>query len=169
MVAINTEKENLLDLNTLHSILNYDSNTGIFTNKINRGIARVGKVPGRITNGYHRIKIYGIEYLAHRLAWYYIYKYWPTKFIDHIDGNTLNNRILNLREASNIENQFNARKPTTNTTGFKGVFKSGNKFRARIRHNGQRINIGTFNTAEEASIEYNIVAKSLRGEFYKKE
>jgi len=48
----------------------------------------------------------GKLYLAHRLAWKFIYGRWPTE-IDHLDGNPSNNSMWNLKEVSHQENLFN--------------------------------------------------------------
>jgi len=72
--------------------------------------------------------------------------------VDHIDRNKQNNRLDNLRWATNSENTINSGLQSTNTSGVKGVQfnKSKNKFEARISINGERTHLGTFATKEEA-------------------
>ena len=67
--------------------------------------------------------------------------------IDHIDGNKQNNNLENLRIVSNQENQWNRK----NTKGYR---KIGNKFYPRILFNNKSINLGCFDTAEEARQAY---------------
>ena len=103
-------------------------------------------------NGYRRIQIEGKIYRAHRLVWKYHYGKDPKEFIDHIDGNRINNNIENLREATNQQNLFNTGPSKNNKLGIKGVSKNGNKYIARIEINGKSKYLGMFNTIEEARL-----------------
>ncbi len=87
-------------------------------------------------------------------------------FIDHIDNNGLNNQKSNLRLCTPSQNGFNVKKYKTNTSGYKGIvsIKSG-RWSARISINNKRINLGNFNTKEEAYKSYCEAAKKYRGEF----
>ena len=73
--------------------------------------------------------------------------------VDHWDNNKQNNNISNLRWATSSENQLNKR--TYGSVPFKGVIKNGNKFVAQIRKNGKQKHIGTYDTAELASLAFN--------------
>lgn len=86
-------------------------------------------------------------------------------YVDHIDGNTLNNALSNLRWATAQENTFNAKCYSNNLLNVKGVQKRGCRYRARIRHNGVLISIGTYNNLEEAKQAYINKATELFGEF----
>ena len=93
----------------------------------------------------------------------------PGTVVDHRDGNGLNNRRLNIRPATESQNQHN-RGPVKNTlTGLKGVSfsKPTGKWMARIRMNYKRLWLGLFDTPEEASAAYIEAAKRLHGEFAK--
>lgn len=89
------------------------------------------------------------------------------KFVDHRDGNALNNRRKNLRITTNSQNTKNRRLSKNNSSGFKGVFvnKKTGKFYVRIGLEFKQINGGTFNTAIEAAKRYNDLAKQHHGEF----
>ena len=102
--------------------------------------------------GYRSIRIEGKDYRAHRLVWKYHYGKDPKEFIDHIDGNKINNNIENLREATNQQILFNTGPSKNNKLGIKGVSKNGNKYVARIEINGKSKYLGMFNTIEEARL-----------------
>ena len=87
------------------------------------------------------------------------------KWVDHIDGNTLDCRKSNLRLCSTRQNNQNQR-VVFGVIKYKGVHKSGTKYRARIRlSNGNRFNIGSFDTPEDAAKAYDQKAMEDRGEF----
>ena len=112
----------------VRSILDYDPETGWFRWKWRDDLRRcdnarcAGNVAGaQDGNGYHRIRIDGRRYKAHRLAWLIVTGAWPAEQIDHRNGVRDDNRVANLREATNRENGRNGRLPRNNTSGFKGV------------------------------------------------
>lgn len=84
--------------------------------------------------------------------------------IDHVNGDTLNNRIENLRIATKSQNSFNA-KPRKNTAGVKGVSKSGKLWVARIMINGRSINLGTHQTKGLAAVARAKAALRYHGAF----
>lgn len=88
-------------------------------------------------------------------------------FVDHIDGNRLNNQRSNLRLATKSQNGANRGAPSNNKSGFKGVHfdKFNNKWRAEIWCNNKRKRIGRFERIEDAARAYNETAKELFGEF----
>jgi AP2-like factor, euAP2 lineage len=89
-----------------------------------------------------------------------------TPLIDHADGNGLNNCKSNLRIASHADNSRNARRPSHNTSGYKGVSKGkSGRWRASIHLNDRKINLGTFDNKQDAAKAYNIKAIELFGEF----
>jgi hypothetical protein len=109
----------------------------------------------------------GAVYLGHRLVWLYHNGCWPSKFLDHIDGDRENNRIENLREASRTDNNRNVSRQRNNTSGFKGVslMKRDNVWIAQITVNRKNYYLGRFSTPEEAYAAYCKAAKELHGEF----
>jgi len=88
-------------------------------------------------------------------------------FIDHINGNGLDNRRENLRLCTNAENTRNSRVSSSNTTGYRGVSLHGptKKFRARIKSDDGTIYLGHFKTAIDAALAYDFAAKRFHGEF----
>lgn len=152
-----SEANSTLTQDQLKELFGYDPETGIFTNRIKRREALVGKVAGhKDGNGYLVISIYGDRYKAHRLAWMYVYGGFPPNLIDHINGNKTDNRIANLRLADRSGNGQNMRKPKSNSpSGLIGAFRFKNdRWRSQIRANGKTIALGCFDTAEEAHQAY---------------
>jgi len=92
-----------------------------------------------------------------------------SKFVDHVDGNTLDNRRANLREASNAQNQHNRGKSRRNSSGYKGVsfHKRDNKWQAKINIKGKAKFLGYFDNPVLASQAYEAKACEIHGEFYK--
>lgn len=88
-----------------------------------------------------------------------------SKTIDHKDGNGLNNTELNLRDASNCENNFNVGLTKRNKSGFKGVYKARKGYVATIRKCGKLIHGGTFPDPVSAAKKYNELALIHHGEF----
>ena len=120
-------------------------------------------------HGYLRISIDYRLYNAQRIAWLFINGKWPSKNIDHIDGNRSNNKASNLRECNHVQNAANRKISISNTSGFKGVsqIKSTGKWAAFIKINGKSKNLGTFKTPEEAHEAYKSAADRLHGVFAK--
>lgn len=88
--------------------------------------------------------------------------------VDHINGNPLHNTRENLRIASPGQNRRNSTRPSSNTSGFKGVdfVKKKGAWRARVMVNGKRKDLGVYSTPEAAYQAYCKAAKELHGEFY---
>lgn len=95
----------------------------------------------------------------------------PKIFVDHRDGNGLNNQKSNLRIATNRDNCRNRGKQKNNTTGFKGVFaiKGTNSFKAAltIREGNKRrlVFCKQFKCPITAARAYNEAARQYHGEF----
>lgn len=145
MVKMITQKE-------LKSLLLYDASTGEFFNLTNRYHAKKGQVAGYTNNtGYTSIAIKRKQYLAHRLAWLYVYGGWPDQ-IDHINHNRKDNRISNLRNVNHQENAKNRSAGKNNSSGITGVdWRTRDKeWRARIKFNRRLIHLGTSKDKFEA-------------------
>lgn len=139
----------------LIEVLNYDPDTGIFKwkSKINT-TTKIGSVAGhkdKLT--YITIRIDGKTFKAHRLAWLYVYKVWPEKFIDHINCDPSDNRICNLREISHRGNAINKKVTKYNTSDIIGVHRNGpkNRWVASIRSNKKHICLGSFKKKLDAA------------------
>jgi hypothetical protein len=87
--------------------------------------------------------------------------------VDHINGDTLDNRPENLRICSHAENMRNRKIHKNNRSGFKGVYfaKDRNKWRAQIRSAGKKFTLGYFSSPEAAHKEYVKAAAAHHGDF----
>lgn len=86
--------------------------------------------------------------------------------VDHINGNTLDNRRCNLRVVSHADNMKNKQPYKNGTSKYKGVgyFKTMRTYRARIRVDGRLTHVA-YGTEIDCAIAYNIAAKKHFGEF----
>lgn len=83
---------------------------------------------------------------------------------DHINGNKLDNRVVNLRPATRAENQWN-RKKQSGSSKYKGVTKQGNGWKAQLRCNKEFIYLGYYDSEEAASKAYSEATKKYHGDF----
>ena len=163
-------KCNIIIKEELVEVLHYNPETGIFTRNTEDekgNITNTNEIAGTLDGkGYWQISVYNKRYLAHHLAWLYVYGYIP-KIIDHINGNKLDNRICNLREADLSQNQFNRKINCNNTSGVKGVYwcKKSNRWVVRIMAYGKRKVIGFFKDLEDAKNAANEARLKYHGNF----
>lgn len=96
-----------------------------------------------------------------------VMRYVGDKVVDHINGDSLDNRKCNLRLCTQLQNMKNLSLYKRNTTGHKGVSyrKESGRYRARITNDNKTYTIGHYKTAKEAAIAYNEVAKVMHGEY----
>lgn len=126
--------------------------------------APVGSKAGSLgTNGYWYVSVQHKKFLLHRLIWLYHHGYLP-KYLDHKDGNPLNNDIKNLRECNLSQNLANAKCKTKSGLP-KGVIRNGKNFGARLKVNGKKHWLGTYHTVELAKECYDCAAELAYGEF----
>jgi HNH endonuclease len=140
----------------IKELLDYDPATGIFTWRVRKAnrLAK-GTTAGSVWNNRIRIKIDGHSYLAHRLAWFLVYQEWPKQDVDHINGNSLDNRLCNLRDVSravNVRNVASAR--NSSRTRLLGASPHKNKYQSSIMIDGVRRYLGLFDTPEAANEAY---------------
>lgn len=153
----------------LQELLHYDPETGVFTWRVDRtGKAKAGTVAGSLnTRGYVNIYIDGVPHRAHRLAWFYMQGRWPNPGVDHENTVKSDNRWLNLREATQKDNNGNSNIRKDNKSGFKGVcfHKASGKYTATITLNRKPTHLGCFTSKEEAAAAYATAAREHFGEF----
>ena len=133
-----------------------------------RGRSRqIGRPAGAVNrDGYRRIKYQGKLYAVHRLVWTY-HGNKPADFIDHINGDVLDNRIENLRAATHSQNCMNKRQRCDNKSGIKGVRwdKLKQKWIGTVGLNYKNHYAGAFNTKEEAGEAVAKLRAELHGVF----
>jgi len=137
----------------LTQALHYDPETGVFRRRSRMNASKIGTVPKNPRHAYLNIGIGFHVYRAHRLAWLYVHGSWPDGQIDHINGDKLDNRIANLRVATNSQNKQNMRKARSDSrSGLIGAswHTKSNKWRAAIQIDGKKKHLGYFDTPEEA-------------------
>lgn len=143
-------------------VIGYDPATGVFRWKEDRrNGSKAGDVAGYVDEkGYRRIQIAGRTYKAHRLALLIATGKEPSQQVDHVNGNKGDNRLCNLREVNNAENQQNiitARR--NNKVGLRGVVRYGKRFASHIWTPDGGKYLGSFDTPELAHQCY-LAAKS---------
>lgn len=113
--------------------------------------------------GYMRIGIDGKRYLQHRIIYLLFHGHLPP-VVDHIDGNPTNNRIENLRAATNAENLQNMKLSPSNTSGGKNVSwdRKAKKWLVMLKVNGAKKYLGLFKDFELADL----VASEARNKFH---
>jgi len=166
LIYYNTMKP--LTQERLKEILEYNPETGIFKRfKSRKGEPHTYNPENLNPYNYIIIRIDEHCYRAHRLAWLYVYGKLPEKQLDHINGIRNDNRIINLREATNSQNSMNKPNRKDNTSGHKGVKfnKKTNKWEANIKVNQKQTYLGLFVNKEDAIKAYQKAASLLHGEF----
>lgn len=124
----------------------YDEVTGKIFSRFGREITKRHKKGYIFLNIYNKGKI--ISLLGHQFAYYCKYNR-IVDCIDHINGIRDDNRIINLREVTHQQNQYNR----TKAKGYH-FNKQRNKYHTKIKLNKKTIHIGCFKTEEEARQAY---------------
>ena len=159
----------MLSVERLRELLSYDPETGKFVWLVKRN----NRTPAGLAagcdrgDGYFRIKVDDRRYPSHWLAWFYVHGQWPKEFLDHINGNPSDNRLVNLREATRAQNAQNVGVKANNKCGHRGVSwnKPARKWIAHIRLNGKSKHLGCFDCVEEAAAAYKTAAAEMFGEY----
>lgn len=115
---------------------------------------------------YKRVGILGKRYLLHKIVYMWHYGTMPN-VVDHIDGNSANNRIENLRAATKSENSLNKKVRADSSTGIKNVtwYKPLKKWVVNLSVNKKRKHIGYFEDLELASLVALEAMEKFHGQF----
>jgi len=161
----------MLTQEILKELIHYSPDTGVFTWKFrdrkwfksdaafNMWNTRwTGKIAGsdfiseNCGKPYRQIKLLSKMHLIHRLAFLYMEGSFPSDDVDHINGNGTDNRWINLRSVTRVENARNVKLLSSNTSGHAGVGWDvhRNKWRARITVNNKTKHLGRFDRIQEA-------------------
>ena len=160
--------------NYIRENLRYDPETGHLwwikhsDNPLSKRRRRLDKPVGyKETKGYLCLNLFSTTWKCHRLAWFLYYGCWPKEVLDHINGIRVDNKIENLREATQNQNEMNKKKKTECSSNYKGVWWCVNNktWRARIRNNGTSKNLGSYTSEEAAACAYDKAARELHGDY----
>lgn len=147
-------KFKVLDISKLKSVLRYEPHTGLIYWR--SGVPKYGgtrALRSVSAKGYLVGGVLGVRgVMAHRAAWALMTGKWPSGQIDHINQDKQDNRWENLRVVSNQENHRNVPRPSNNTTGRVGVYRttSGRPWAAKIKIDGRMRHLGTFDAFDDA-------------------
>lgn len=120
---------------------------------------------GNDGTGYQSLNLLRHSVKVHRLVWLWHHGEWPGGLLDHINGDRSDNRIDNLREATQAENVAN-RVKRSGALAMGVTQETATKFTARIQlPDGLKVNLGTFSTEDAAAAAYIGASVILNGEF----
>lgn len=136
----------------LEELLSYDPGSGLFTWRVDQGSARAGSVAAtKATNGYLVVMVDKKYRSLHRMAFAFMGQEVPD-CVDHINGDRTDNRWLNLRAATAIDNARNQRLHRTNSTGLPGVmWDQRSRWRAYGYHGGRYLALGRYQSLLDAA------------------
>ena len=131
-------------------------------NQINAG-DEAGSLNGQ---GYVMVSLKRKRYPVHRLVWI-MHGNEPSETIDHINGNRSDNRIENLRAATNAENVCNSKLRKDNSSGIKGVSwrPQSRKWSGKVAHKNKQYHVGYFDNIQDCENAVKKMRDSLHGEF----
>ena len=118
-------------------------------------------------NGYMKVTIKNKQYYIHRIIYLMQHGFMP-QMIDHIDGNSKNNSIENLREADSSKNNFNSVYKNKNKSGYRNVFynKERNTWTIYITINKKTKFFGSYEDVELAGLVAEEARRKYHGEFF---
>lgn len=158
----------------IEKILDYDPDTGIFRWRRRADRSKqwntryAGTVAGQKTShGYVAIQVDGKgAYQASRLAWLLCHGSWPEYQVDHINGIRNDDRIANLRAVDNSQNNQNRVTQRNSKSGIRGVtLHETGRYRVRLMIRGTNIDLGYFDSLEEAVAARRELEEQHHGEF----
>jgi hypothetical protein len=141
----------------LREVFRYDPKTGfLYWRHPRQGLRKDMRADGQTQDKYRIVTYLGVTMNAHRVIWAMVKGKWPEGMLDHADRDSQNNRMENLRDAAHRDNHLNAG-PRFGRP-YKGIQKKGQRWRALVE-------IGTFDTPEEAAKAYDMAVAKLFGKF----
>jgi hypothetical protein len=150
------------DIELVRKWFAYDPETGVLSRKLTR------RSNGSLwlNPDAHRVLFMGTQYQVTHIIWVIYHGKWPDNFIDHINHDRKDRRIVNLREADYNQNCWNRLERNMNG---KGVYHGGDStlrpWKAQIQVNNKYVYLGRYETKEEAHQAYREAALKYHGEF----
>ena len=131
----------------------------------------LGKEAGCLTRnsngkGYWMIQVDGKKYKRSHIVFFLVNGFWPKPCVDHINGDSTDDRPSNIRQATFTENAWNHKKRARRINlpiGVKNL--ASGRFEARIGYLGKQIHLGSFQSLDEASAVYQSKRRELYGQF----
>ena len=152
----------VLDVNYIKNTFSYNPINGeaVRISK-GKGVRRIGVSLGSVhlcggktrkEKSYIRMPVKCKPVYLHRVAWVLMTGEQPPIEIDHIDGDGLNNKWENLRAGNHSENMKNQKRHKNSKFETMGITlrKDNGKYRARIMVNGATIDLGQYDTYQDA-------------------
>lgn len=155
----------MLTKEQVNFLFNYSDGKLFWKNKIDpRSQAKIGSEAGTLVHqGYRQVSIGNKKHYLHRVIFLYHHGFLP-ETVDHIDNDTSNNSIENLRAATLSENLQNCSTRTHNKLGIKNVFFDGkaNKYRVYVRAYNKQMYIGSYGDIDLADL----IAQEARSKYH---
>jgi hypothetical protein len=144
---------------TLYTRMQHNLNIKLDPEDLKKFGFKIVNISGGRGDGYLAFWYKGKNVMLHRV----IMNAKDTEIVDHINGNTLDNRKINLRVCSHRQNIINSKPRSDNTSGYKGVFRNRatNLWEARVGN----VFAGSYTYKTEAAVAYNKAAIKLHGEY----
>ena len=170
------EKESELSPSRVQELFDYDPITGTLRwrnrpegpKKWNTKFS--GKVAGYPNGGCIYIRINSVGFKGHRLVWAHYYGEWPKNYVDHIDGNALNNAISNLRHVDFKQSAWNTRTRSNNILGLKNIHQHAyGGYMVRFYRWRTPLFREYFGDLETAIAVRNLIAPTIYGEYNRRE
>jgi hypothetical protein len=158
----------------LAEVFHCDPERGVLIWRERPGVVGNRRVAGRVAgsvaaNGYRVVTIRPHWIHVHRAIWALVHGAWPAAYIDHVNGDRLDNRIGNLREATMSQNLANRGAQSNSRSGIKGVSLESftGRWKASIQRDGRTFNLGRYDTMQEAAAAYRAAAERMYGAFFR--
>jgi hypothetical protein len=156
----------MIDQVTAHYLFEYKDGNLYWKNPVHK--KNLGKIVGYDNGyGYKKVSIKGKQCYVHRIVYLMQHGTMP-KTIDHIDGNSSNNAIENLRPANTSQNMMNSVKKQKNTSGYRNVFpnKERDTWVVYITINKKTKFFGSYEDVELAGLVAEEARRKYHGEFF---
>ena len=157
-----------------HSVFRADYETGrlYWLNPPKNHSEKFGREAGYINIGkgrnksYWYVRAFGRTFKRSRVIFHMVHGRWPEPIVDHINGDSLDDRPANLRECSPSQNTANSRAKSRTVVLPRGVYRTRQgRFMARLTKDGATVSLGTFDTPAIAQSAYERARMEAFGDF----